>query len=512
MNNIMVINLGLKSIRCIIFDSNGMKLGSASAAIQTAIDDVRVEQSPAQWKEKAFDVMQNALSEARASKISFLTVTTSASCLVCMDANGNPVRDAIMVSDKRAVKEASFINELSSFKPVKEKTGLAVSASLLLPKILWVKKNQPDIFEKTAYFLTPNDYLIHFLSGQVVTDYLNALKYHYILQESSYPLDLLQQIGIPRNKLPDVEDTGICVGPIRSDLADSLGINHNVSVVLSSYDAICSFIGSGVSEDGEASDVSGTVTVFRAVTRKKDLMPSHRVYNLPFHQDDIGIIGGSNNLGGGLIEWVKQCYYQREEFPYEVMEKDARESEVCAKGLLFLPYLLGERAPIWNDEARGVFFGLERMHTRRDMTRAVFESTGFIDCDMIEAIREAGASVDTVRLSGGLARVQLISQIKADILGKEVLVLSEFETTSSGAAMIVLHGQGIYASLKEIADRFAAIRMIIRPDIENHKRYIYMYNLYKEAYQSLKPLYTKRMQILQNIKDNRARDVRVENL
>ncbi len=512
MRNVMVINLGLKSIRCIIFSADGMKLGSSASPIQTAIDDVRVEQSPSQWTEKAVEVMRQALAEARVTHVSFLTVTTSASCLVCMAEDGSPVGDAIMVSDKRATQEAAFIENLPAFAPVRKQTGLAMAASLLLPKILWIKRNRPEIFEKTAFFLTPNDYLIYFLCGQVVTDYLNALKYHFSVQQSSYPEILLQELGIPTHKLPDVQETGVSVGTIRRDLAETLGLNRDISVVLSSYDAICSFIGSGVFEDGEASDVSGTVTVFRAVTRKKELIPSQRVYSLPFHQGSLGIVGGSNNLGGGLIEWVKQCYYQREEFPYEVMEKDARESEVCAKGLLFLPYLLGERAPVWNDEARGVFFGLERMHTRRDMTRAVFESTGFIDCDMIEAIQETGADVSSVRLSGGLARVNLISQIKADILGKEVLVLSEFETTSSGAAMIVLQGQGVFSDLKSAAERFASVRMIIRPDIENHKRYEYMHELYKEAYRSVKPLYTKRMQMLQNIKDNRGRDVRVENL
>lgn len=152
------------------------------------------------------------------------------------------------------------------------------------------------------------------------------------------------------------------------------------------------------------------------------------------------------------------------------MEKEASESELGARGLLFLPYLLGERTPVWDDSARGVFFGLERMHTRKDMTRAVFESTGFIDLSIIDAINEAGIDVNSVRLSGGLARINLVSQIKADILGKDVLVLSEFETTSSGAAMIVLAGQNVYPDLKSVADKFAVIRMIIKPNKENNKK------------------------------------------
>ncbi|MBR1396791.1 MAG: hypothetical protein IJ563_04585 [Selenomonadaceae bacterium] len=509
--NVMVINLGLKSIRCIIFDQNGMKLGSAAIAVHTAVNDTYVEQDVTQWTNNAIKVMQTALKESRVSRIDFITVTTSASCLVCIDENGNPLCRALMVSDKRAKREVNEINAMPEFQSVRDKTGLDMSVSLMLPKILWIKNNRPEVFEKTAFFLSPNDFLINFLSGKVVTDELNALKYHYILSQQSYPEALLKQLGIPLTKLPKVDIVGSKVGTIRKEFAEAVNINNDIQVIISSYDAICSFIGSGVSDEGEASDVSGTVTVLRTISRKNNLKSSKRVYVTPFRNNEFQIVGGSNNLGGGLIEWVKQCYYQREEFPYEVMEKDARESEVGAKGLIFLPYLLGERTPIWNDEARGVFFGLERMHTRIDMTRAVFESTGFIDLDISEAIRETGAEVNSVRLSGGLARLQLISQIKADILGMDVMVLSEFETTASGAAMIALSGEsGVYSNLKEAADKFAAIRMIIKPDIENHKKYKYMYELYRETYEAMKPIYSRRMEVLAQIR--KERDIQIENL
>ena len=191
-------------------------------------------------------------------------------------------------------------------------------------------------------------------------------------------------------------------------------------------------------------------------------------------------------------------------------EKDAGESTIGARGLIFLPYLLGERVPLWNDNARGVFFGLERMHTRKDMTRAVFESTGFIDLDMAAAIEKTGVDIQKIRLSGGLARLNLISQIKADIMGRDVEVLAEFETTALGAAMIVLLGSGDYSDLKAISKDFARVRMIIKPDMEKHKYYQYMYELYKETYTALKPLYIQRKVILEQIRSDR--EIQIENL
>lgn len=510
MANVMVINLGLKSIRCIIFNQNGLKLGGAALAVNTAINDKRVEQNPSEWWEKAQNVMLQAVSEACTGRIDYITVTASASCLVCMGSGGNVLGKAFMVSDKRAEKEAEFINGMREFSTVKENTGLDMSASLMLPKILWVKRNMPEVFDRTECFATPNDYLIYKLCGVYATDSFNAVKYHYNLNDKVYPDELLKQLGISSKKFPRVFNVGDCVGKIDAVVAESTGISKEAAVVITSYDAICSFIGSGAVQDGEASDVSGTVTVFRAFSKKKGIKQSRKIYQIPFDRENAKIVGGSNNLGGGLIEWVKQCYYQNEKYPYEIMEKDARESDIGARGLIFLPYLLGERTPLWDDNVRGVFFGLERMHTRKDMTRAVFESTGFIDLSIIEAITETGACVDSVRLSGGLARVNLISQIKADILGKDVMVLSEFETTASGAAMLALLGQGIFADLRQAAEKYAVVRMIIRPNMENNKKYMYMYELYKNTYTTLKGLFGERSRMMEEIRSDR--EIQIENL
>ena len=510
MINVMVINMGLKSIRCIIFDQNGLKLGGASLPINTAINDKRVEQDPVEWWEKAQTVMVRAVADSCINKIDYITVTTSASCLVCIDSEGNSIGKAFMISDKRAEAEADYIKEQQEFLEVKEKTGIDMSVSLMLPKILWVKRNLPEIFETAVCFASPNDYLVQKLCGICVTDYFNAGKYHYDIQSKNYPDKLLQRLGIPIEKLPKVLNTGECIGKINKKLAKKINVNDDVKVVLASYDAICSFVGSGVTEDGEASDVSGTVTVFRVLSRKSKLHGNDKVYSMPFYQEGAKIVGGSNNLGGGLIEWVKQCYYQKEEYPYEIMEKDAGESEIGARGLIFLPYLLGERTPLWDDNARGVFFGLERMHTRKDMTRAVFESAGYIDLNIIEAINETGVDIQSVRLSGGLTRINLISQIKADVLGTDVMVLSEFETTASGAAMMVLLGQGEYGSLKQIAEKFAIVRMIIKPNVENNKKYSYIYELYKDTYRTLKELFVARTQMLEKIRSDR--EVQIENL
>lgn len=507
---ILVLNMGMKSIRSIIFDETGNKLASSALPIVTSLRGETVTQSPTEWWHKACEVIGESLSEAGDVSVDYLTVTASSSCLVCVDKSGKELLPCMMVSDKRAKRESDFITAASAFSSVKEQTGLGMDASFLLPKALWIKNHEQEIYGKAEKFLSPNDYLIMKFTGVYVTDYMNAQKWHYDTEKKQYPLSLLNEIGISPDLLPEVQNPGICVGNVSKQAAEETGLTTATQVILSSYDAICSFVGSGVLENGEASDVSGTVTVFRAASREKRTLDTNKIQQLPYHEAGLYIVGGSNNLGGGLIEWVKQCYYQNETLPYELMEKDAAEASLGAGGVIFLPYLLGERAPIWDSNARGVFFGLERMHTRKEMTRAVFESTGFIDLDMIGAIEETDIKIEKIRISGGLARLNLISQIKADITGREIEVLSEFETTATGAAMMALYGQGVYASLQEAAEGFVKVRMIIRPDQKNHEEYQELYHLYRETYRTLKPLFPKRTALAEKLYSRKK--VRVENL
>ncbi len=507
---ILVLNMGMKSIRSIIFDSTGAKIASAALPIQTSLSGGCVTQNPEEWLEKANSVIKESLSQVKDIHIDFITVTSSASCLICVDKDLKPLLPCMMVSDKRAVKESEEIENMQEFKAVYKDTSLAMDCSLLLPKALWVKNNMKDVWARTYKLLTPNDFFIAHLTGVYAIDYINAQKWHYCVKNKCYPLSLLNTLNIPSSFLPSVMSPGSKIANIKEDVALRLGINANAQIILSSYDAICSFIGSGVNKEGEASDVSGTVTVFRALTKQNNLCESRKIQSIPFGELGINIVGGSNNLGGGLIEWVKQCYYLNEALPYELMEKEARETSLGSGGVIFLPYLLGERVPLWDSNARGVFFGLERAHTRREMTRAVFESAGFIDLDMMAAIEETGVKVKSIKLSGGLARVNLVSQIKADVTGKEIEVLSEFETTATGAAMIAFIGQGVFNSLDEAAFAFVNVRMIIKPNKKSFEQYQQLYKLFKETYKTLKPMFLERSKLVDEMYGQK--NIKIENL
>jgi xylulokinase len=496
---ILVVNLGLKSIRCIAFSYAGRVVGQISEPIHTMVSNEFVEQDPRVWDDLMASVVGEVVASlgTAASKIEYLTVTTSASCLVPVDSEG-PVRNCILVSDTRSVEEVQILAELSEFAPVRDTTGLKPSPDLMLPKIMWLVKHEPETADRTLYFLGAGDYLIWRLTGETVTDPSNALKFHYLLGESGYPVELMGALGLSSDSLPAVLPMGSDVGPLKPALADALGIPRTCRVILSTYDALAAVTGTGAFDVGDAVDVSGTVTSFRVVTDKEIYDPQGRIYVSP-HLEGTSLVGGSNNLGGGMVEWLRQLFFSDSEDPYREIEAEASGQPPCPGGLIFLPYLLGERAPIWNPDCRGVFFGLNRAHRRPEMVRSVLESIGMSVRDIAEVLRSFSVEIDSVTVSGGLARLDSANQIKADILGLPIRRVANFETTSIGAALIALAGAGVIADPVDGFQDFCAIDREYEPDEMNHTIYNEYFLLYREVYESLVPAFAHRKQLLDRL-------------
>jgi len=496
----LVINLGLKSIRAIVFNKAGEVIFSQYSPIVTILNGEFVEQEASQWWRKAEELLTViAGNKSIIPHIKGITVTSSSSCLVPIDHDNREIYNAIMVSDKRSEAEAKSIKQLRSFQVLSKNLGMEISAYHMLPKILWLKRHKPEEYLKTKYFLSPNDYLNYKLTGKVITDTFNAQKFHYDTKKGQYPLNLLKAIGIDPEKMPRVEEPGFAIGFIKPELVQKFNFNKDVKIILSTYDAICAYFGSGPHGEGVACDVSGTVTSLRTGTNKKLRKNIENIFCSFLKGHGLNIVGASNNLGGGLIEWGKQAFYSKENNRYLLMEKEAAESGVGARGLVFLPYLLGERAPIWDPDVRGMFFGIERVHTRKDFIRSVFESTAFITNDLVREIEHHGIKIHTIRVSGGLSRINLISQIKADVTGKRVELLSEPETTSIGALSFLLLGMGVYRDLKSIVSTFSKVSVVFEPNRKNYENYQKIFHLYQKIYRSSKGLFKIRKKIVDGL-------------
>lgn len=489
----LVLNLGLKSIRAIVFGDKGRLIVNCSRPLATILNGDAVEQDGNEWWFKGLDVINEALENDNVrNQIKYITVTASSCCVVPVNKLGEPLSNIIMVSDKRASQECIDISKLESYKNIRKgRSDFEVKSSLMLPKILWLKNNKEKIFNEAEYFLSPNDYFGFKFTGHTSVDTLNAEKCFFNSTTNSYPIELLNDLEIPVGKLPKVVQVGDVLSQVTSEFKKSINIDESQSIqyIVTTYDAICAFYGSGASKNGDTCDVSGTVTSLRTLAKGKVDISSTAIFSQYQPEFDISIIGGSNNLGGGLIEWAKQAFYSEHENPYELMESEAKKVSSGADGVLFLPYLMGERAPLWNDEARGVFFGLSRNHKREHMIRAIFESAGFTLRNILEEIEKTGQEVKAIRFSGGLSRIHLIAQIKADILGKEIHIVDEYETTALGAYLLMGISTGLFKNMED-ASAMVRIREIIFPNLENHEMYTKAYKLFNNIYINLLSCYS----------------------
>lgn len=502
----LVVNLGLKSIRTIVFDERGEQVYSNSRPVHTTLFHHHVEQDSQEWltllDALLMDIKENT---DLAEQITRITSTTSSSCIAGFDGSMLPLTKVMMVSDKRAVMEAEEIRSLGVYRSQQNELQLTCSASSVASKALWYKKHQPKIFDKVRWWLGAGEYLNYFFTHNIFTDPLNATKSFYAF--GKYYAPVFDEIGLSVSTLPAVERIGSTVEVVKK-IIEKYGFHPNVQYVLTTYDAICAVIGSSDGSYSNACDVSGTVTSVRVLSPHAIKTNSNVLLSQHIDLLDKFLIGASNNLGGGIIEWYKQAFFNDKEGDvYSKMENQAQSSKVGAGGIIFLPYLLGERAPFALPNAKATFFGVSRNNTTMDFTRAVFESTGFITRSLVELLQTNNIQIDTITVSGGMARFDIINQIKADVCNKPVAVVENFESTSVGAYMLMLIAEGIYSSVADASKEIVRIRKMIRPSPRHHEIYNKYYELFNNLNRALTDSYSVHKEIHDFLKENKSETV-----
>lgn len=488
----LIINLGLKSIRGIVFNEEGMQVYVTSKPVFSKLFHNRVEQDAVEWHSKLESILDEIASiDYLKDKIEYITSTTSSSCVYGMDSNGKPLTKVMMVSDKRANEEADFVEEI--VKKNKPNIRLKCPASSIVPKALWFRKNKPEIFEKVDHWMGAGEFLNYFFTQEVFTDALNASKGLY--HNDSYLQEVLSELELSEATLPKVQNIGFSLG-LSKRVMDSYGFKKECKYVLTTYDAICAVIGSFDGDSKTACDVSGTVTSVRVFTKTGLVKKSGPILSQKLGNHDNYLIGASNNLGGGIIEWLKQAFYdENDKNVYYIMENNAHQISMGAHGIVFLPYMLGERAPFKSPNARGTFFGVDRASTIKEFSRAVFESTAYVTNDLLQLILKNGVEVDSLSVSGGLARFDLINQIKADVTNKRIKVIENFESTAVGAFILLLISLNKFNSVEEAASKIIRVRKIINPSEANHVIYKEFFEFYKSLNDKLLPLYNEHLKI-----------------
>ncbi len=498
---ILAHDLGTTGNKASLYDCDGQVLASSFYGYGLELPRVNwVEQNPEDWWKAVCVSTQQLLSTARVQPRDVACVAFSGQMMGCvvLDRQARPLRNALIWADMRATAEAQAIIDGVGMERAYRITGHRASSSYSGAKILWVRNNEPDIFRQAYKFVHAKDFIVARLTGNFVTDYSDASGMNlYDLSNGDWSDEILDAVGLDRDMLPELHASIDVVGEVTGGIAGEVGLVPGTPVVVGGGDGCCAATGAGVVREGSAYNYIGSSSWIAIATKDPIFDPTMRTFNWAHLVPGMISPCGTMQAAGGSFQWLRDnlCLPEKDAAatlgvsPYELMNLQVEASPPGANGLLFLPYLLGERSPRWNPKARGGFVGLTMKHTRADMLRAGLEGITLNLRVILEAFQEQGAQVEAMRVIGGGARGRVWRQIMADIYGVPVVrpALLE-EATSMGAAIAGGIGVGIFPGF-EIAEKLAAIVDATQPRPELKPLYDRLYATFNRAYDLLEPLF-----------------------
>ena len=417
-------------------------------------------------------------------------------CL-CVDREGRPLRRSIIWADSRAVAQAAALEEKISQKDFYHITGHRNSASYGVQKLMWIRDNEPDVYRQTYKVLNAKDYIVCCLTGEYCTDYSDANSMTcFDINRLEWSSELIGCAGIDPDKLPDAKPSIHVAGTVTAKAAGECGLAAGTPVVIGCGDGVSASVGAGSVEPGKTYSCLGTSAWITTAAEKPVFDEKMRTVTWVHAVPGLYAPNGTMQTAGGAYSWLKNTVCEMEGFmarergmsPYDLMEEEIEKSPAGANGVLFLPYLLGERAPRWNHQAKGAFLGLKAENTRADLLRSVLEGIT-LNLDIILETLRTSVSIDEITVVGGGAKGKAWQRIMADIYGTRILVPRVLEEAGSmGAAVIAGVGTGIYPDFRAI-DRFLEIVHVREPDPEKAKAYQPVKELFEACYRALEPVF-----------------------
>ncbi|USS89268.1 xylulokinase [Fructilactobacillus cliffordii] len=406
--------------------------------------------------------------------------------LVLLDQDYHVLRPAILWNDTRTTAEREEIERIMGDEFVRI-TGNRPLEGFTLPKLLWVKKHEPELWQQTAVFLTPKDYVRYRMTGQLGIDYSDATGTTLLdIHTNEWSTEICDRLGIPENILPPLLHSDDQTGTITAEYAEFSGLSQATKVFAGGADNACGALGAGILRPEVVLSSIGT----SGVILKYEDQPTD-AYHGQVQMEDHVVNDAYYSMGvtlaaGYSLSWFKKTFGS--DVTFDQMVAGAAESGIGAKGLLFTPYIVGERTPYADANVRGSFIGVDATQNRGDFTRAVIEGVTFSFRDLLEIYRQAGAQFQQVVAIGGGAKNPLWLQIQADVFNVPVQKLANEQGPGLGAAMIAAVGLGWYPDYQACSDQFVHVDKVYQPIPANVERYNQIYQLYHEVYPQTKSL------------------------
>jgi xylulokinase len=490
------IDAGTSSVKAVLLDPRGNLCAVCQA--EYPLHHIRpawVEQNPEDWWQATCQAIREALSKVQhgPERVMGLAVSSQAPTLLPLGRDGRPLRPAMIWMDRRAESEAAALTELLGAEEIHRVTGNRPDEFYVAARLLWLRNHEPDVLKSTWQFAQVNGYLNYRLTGRLTMDPAHAVLLqmrNYATGEWSEPL--CSACGVDPAQFPEVMEAASVQGEVTVQAAEATGLRAGTPVMAGTVDSPAAALEAGVAEPGIAVEMTGTSTVVIIPNDRGLTEPA--LIALPHALPGIHLLLGAMVSSGGCLRWFRDQFGQPEvqaakeggASAFDLLTQQAAQAGPGSDGVIFLPYMMGERSPVWHTNARGVFFGLSLATSKAALVRSILEGAAFALRHNVEVAARAGAEVREMRSVGGCSRSDLWNQIKADVLGLPVLLPRTSVGSPFGAAIIAGMGTGAFPDVRKSLSEMIRLDRRFEPNQVNHDKYTRIYQVYRDIYEHLK--------------------------
>lgn len=494
------IDLGTSGSKCILINESGNLIGKATTEYPTLLPRPGwTEQDPEVWWDATVKSIRTVLEQSNVNphQIVGIGLTGQMHGLVLLNTSGQVLRPCILWNDQRTIDQCKQIEETIGLDRILMWTGNLVLTGFTAPKLLWVQQNEPYLYERIAKILLPKDYIRYRLSGEFFSEVSDASGTSlFDVSRRQWSAEMLAALQISKNWLPEVSESPVCTTKVSKKAAEETGLVEGTPIAGGGGDQAAQALGMGIIEEGLISATIGTSGVVFAASRAYRIEPNGLLHSFCHVVPNMWHLMGVMLSAGGSLRWFRDVFGKEEvEFskqshqdPYSLLIVQAEKVPAGSEGLVFLPYLSGERTPHNNPLARGVFFGISHRHQKGHFIRAVLEGVAFGLLDSLQLIRQLGIDSKEIVLSGGGSRSEVWQRILTDVLGAQTVTTNSEEGAAFGAALLAGLGTGLYQSPQDAVTRTIKNERRMMPGA-NRTVYQEVYPIFKSLYSSLKVEY-----------------------
>lgn len=445
------------------------------------------EQNPQDWWNAFVDGMKELTSDCGQNDIGGISFGGQMHGLVILDKNDKVIRPALLWNDGRTYKECDYLNQEIGQEKLSQYTANISFTGFTAPKILWVRNNEPENFKKIDKIMLPKDYIAYKLSGVFCTDVSDASgMLLFDVENKCWSEEMMNICHVKKEQLATVYESYQVVGKIKPEIADMIGISHEVKIIAGAGDNAAAAVGTGTVGDGKCNISLGTSGTVFISSKKFGVDKNNALHSFAHADGNYHLMGCMLSAASCNMWWMDNIIGTK-----EYKEEQKKIENLGENHVFFLPYLMGERSPHNDPDARGTFIGMTMDTTRADMTQAVLEGVAFAIRDSFEVAKSLGIKINRTRICGGGAKSQLWKKIVANVLNIKVDSIESEEGPGYGGAMLAAVGCGEFKNVEEAAEKLVKVVDTVEPDEKLAKKYEEKYQIFKEIYPTVKNLFKK---------------------